>query len=298
MSGLSHPSGLVELPERRHIWTALLAAPRPLVMGVLNVTPDSFADGGRYFDHAAALAQARALVVAGADILDIGGESTRPFADPVPLEEELRRVLPVIEAVAPEINVPISIDTYKASVARAALEAGATIINDISALRFDPDMAALAAAYQAPVVLMHMQGTPRDMQRHPHYHDLLGEIRDFFRERLDFAASRGLPPELLALDPGLGFGKTWQHNLEILNRLDAFLDLGCPVLVGPSRKAFIGHILDLPAGEERDIGTLAALAVAVLRGARILRTHNVAYARQFLAVLGAISEAPAGAAAG
>ena len=298
MPGLSTPSGLVELPERRHIWAALLAAPRPLVMGVLNVTPDSFADSDRFFEHAAALAQARALVVAGADILDIGGESTRPFADPVPLEEELRRVLPVIEAVAPEINVPISIDTYKASVARAALEAGATIINDISALRFDPDMAALAAAYQAPVVLMHMQGTPRDMQRRPHYHDLLGEIRDFFRERLDFAASRGLPPELLALDPGIGFGKTWQHNLEILNRLDAFLDLGCPLLVGPSRKAFIGHILDLPAGEERDIGTLAALAVAVLRGARILRTHNVAYARQFLAVLEAIREAPAGAAPG
>ena len=145
MPGLSNPSGLVELPERRHIWAALLAAPRPLVMGVLNVTPDSFADSDRFFEHAAALAQARALVVAGADILDIGGESTRPFADPVPLEEELRRVLPVIEAVAPEINVPISIDTYKASVARAALEAGATIINDISALRFDPDMAALAA---------------------------------------------------------------------------------------------------------------------------------------------------------
>jgi dihydropteroate synthase len=149
-------------------------------------------------------------------------------------------------------------------------------------------MAALAAAYQAPVVLMHMQGTPRNMQRRPHYHDLLGEIRDFFRERLDFAASRGLPPELLALDPGIGFGKTWQHNLEILNRLDAFLDLGCPLLVGASRKAFIGHILDLPAGEERDIGTLAALAVAVMRGARIVRTHNVAFARQFLAVLEAI----------
>jgi dihydropteroate synthase len=296
MAGLKHPSGLAEIPGRCHAWAALLAAPRPLIMGVLNVTPDSFADHGRYFEHADALAQARALVAAGADILDIGGESTRPFADPVPLEEELRRVLPVIEALAPEIPVPISIDTYKAPVARAALEAGATLINDISALRFDPDMAPLAAELQTPVVLMHMQGTPRDMQRHPHYHDLLGEIRDFFRDRLDFAASRGLSPDLLVLDPGIGFGKTWQHNLEILNHLDVFLDLGCPLLVGPSRKAFIGHILDLPAGEERDIGTLAALAIAVTRGVRILRTHNVAYARQFLAVLEAIRAAPPGSA--
>jgi dihydropteroate synthase len=292
MAGLEHPSSRVEITGRCHAWAALLAAPRPLIMGVLNVTPDSFADHGRYFEQAHALAQARALVAAGADILDIGGESTRPFADPVPLEEELRRVLPIIEALAPEISVPISIDTYKASVARAALEAGATLINDISALRFDPDMAPLAAELEAPVVLMHMQGSPRDMQRHPHYDDLLGEIRDFFRDRLDFATSRGLSPDLLVLDPGIGFGKTWKHNLEILNHLDVFLDLGCPLMVGPSRKAFIGHILDLPAGEERDIGTLAALAIAVTHGARILRTHNVAYARQFLAVLEAIRAAP------
>jgi len=292
MARPQHPSGLAEIPERRHAWAALLAAPRPLIMGVLNVTPDSFADHGRYFEHADALAQARALVAAGADILDIGGESTRPFADPLPLGEELRRVLPVIQALAPEIPVPISIDTYKAPVARAALEAGATLINDISALRFDPDMAPLAAEQQTPVVLMHMQGTPRDMQRHPHYDDLLGEIRDFFRDRLDFAVSRGLAPDLLILDPGIGFGKTWQHNLEILNHLNVFLDLGCPLLVGPSRKAFIGHILGLPADEERDIGSLAALAIAVTRGARILRTHNVAYARQFLAVLEAIRSAP------
>jgi dihydropteroate synthase len=293
MAGLTHPSGLMESPERRQTWTALLAVPRPLIMGVLNVTPDSFADGGRFFDRAAALSQARALVAAGADILDIGGESTRPFADPVPLEEELRRVLPVIETLAPEIAIPISIDTYKAKVARAALEAGATLINDISALRFDPEMAPLAAGLQAPVVLMHMQGTPRDMQRRPHYDDLLGELRDFFQERLDYAAAQGLSADLLALDPGIGFGKTWQHNLEVLNRLDVFLDLGCPLLVGPSRKAFIGHILDLPAGEERDVGSLAALAVAVMRGAKIVRTHNVAYARQFLAVLEAICAAPA-----
>ena len=295
MSGLTPPSGLADIPERRQTWMALLAVSRPLIMGVLNVTPDSFADHGRFFDYADALAQARALVAAGADILDIGGESTRPFADPVPLDEELRRVLPVIEAIAPEIAVPISIDTYKATVARAALEAGATLINDISALRFDPDMAPLAADLQAPVILMHMQGTPRDMQQHPHYDDLLGEVRDFFRDRLEFALSQGLAADLLVLDPGIGFGKTWKHNLEILNHLDAFLDLGCPLLVGPSRKAFIGHILDLPAGEERDVGTLAALAVAVIRGARIVRTHNVAYARQFLAMLEGIRSAPVGA---
>ena len=297
MSGLTHSSGPAEIPERRHVWTALLAAPRPLVMGVLNITPDSFADHGRYFDHDAALAQARALVAAGTDLLDIGGESTRPFADPVSLEEELRRVLPVIEILAAELAVPISIDTYKAPVARAALEAGATLINDISALRFDPDMAPLAAAYQAPVVLMHMQGNPRDMQVRPHYDDLLGEIRDFFRERLHFAGSQGLTPDLLILDPGIGFGKTSQHNLEILNHLDVFVELGCPLLVGPSRKAFIGHLTGQPAGEERDIGTLAALAVAVWRGARIVRTHNVAYARQFLAVLDAICSAPVEASA-
>jgi dihydropteroate synthase len=282
------------MPERRQIWADLLAAPRPLIMGVLNVTPDSFTDGGLFFDHAAALAQARALVAAGADILDIGGESTRPFADPVSLEEELRRVLPVIDTIAPEITIPISIDTYKASVARAALDAGATLINDISALRFDPDMAPLAAEFQAPVILMHMQGSPRDMQRQPYYDDLLGEIKAFFQERLEFAASQGLSADLLVVDPGIGFGKTAAHNLEILNHLEVFLDLGVPLLLGPSRKAFIGRITGQPAGEERDIGTLAALAMSVLRGARIVRTHNVAYARQFLAVLEAIRSTPLG----
>jgi dihydropteroate synthase len=278
------------LPTRQS-WVELLAAPRPLIMGILNVTPDSFADHGAHFDHAAALAQARALVAAGADILDVGGESTRPFAEPVPLEEELRRVIPVIETIAPEIPIPISIDTYKASVARVALAAGAAIINDISALRFDPEMAKLAAVSRTPVVLMHMQGTPRDMQRDPHYDDLMGEIAAFFRERLDFALAQGIARELIVLDPGLGFGKTWEHNLEILRRLEAFLELGCPLLVGPSRKAFIGHFTGLPAGPERDVGTLAAVLAAVQHGAKIVRTHNVAFARQFLAVWAAIFQA-------
>ena len=286
--------GIAGVLERRQVWADLLAVPRPLIMGVLNVTPDSFADGGLYFESAAALAQARALVAAGADILDIGGESTRPFSDPVPLEEELHRVLPVIETVAPEIAIPISIDTYKAPVARAALDSGATVINDISALCFDPDMAPLAADYQAPVVLMHMQGTPRDMQQNPRYDDLLGEIKAFFQERLEFAVSQGIPADLLVLDPGIGFGKTGAHNLAILNHLEVFLDLGVPLLIGPSRKAFIGRITGQPTGEGRDIGTLAALAISVLRGARIVRTHNVAYAREFLAVLEAIRSAPMG----
>lgn len=278
----------LESGERRAAWTNLLQTSRPLIMGVVNITPDSFSDGGRFFDHQAALDQARALAAAGADILDIGGESTRPAADPVPLEEELRRVVPVIDALSRELDLPISIDTYKAPVARAALEAGAFLINDISALRFDPEMAPLAAAQQVPVVLMHMQGTPQDMQVRPRYDDLLGEIKTFFQERLEYALSQGIPRELVILDPGIGFGKTWRHNLEIINHLDAFLDLECPLLVGPSRKAFIGQILGLPNGEVRDIGTLAALGVAVLKGARLIRTHNAAYARQFLAVLTAI----------
>ena len=277
--------------SKTYAWSELLATPRPLIMGILNVTPDSFADHGAHFDQTVALAHARVLVAAGADILDIGGESTRPYAEPVPMAEELRRVIPIIETIAPEIAIPISIDTYKAPVARAALEAGAAIINDISALRFDPDMAPLAAATGAPVILMHMQGSPRDMQRDPHYDDLLGEITAFFRGRLEYAVSHGIARELLVLDPGLGFGKTGDHNLEILRRLEVFLELGCPLLVGPSRKAFIGHLTGQPAGPERDAGTLAALLAAVQHGARIVRTHNVAYARQFFAVWEAISQA-------
>ncbi len=261
-------------------------------MGVLNVTPDSFADGGLYYDQDAAVAHALALVEAGADILDIGGESTRPFSEPTPLEAELRRVIPVIERVRLHTSALISIDTYKSRVAREALAAGADIINDISALRFDPDLVQVAREAGAPVVLMHMQGSPRDMQENPHYDDLLGELHAFFRERLEFAVSHGLPRDLLVLDPGIGFGKTFQHNLEILNNLDAFLDLGPPLLVGPSRKAFLGHLLGGVPPAQRDVATLAALVVAVQRGARIVRVHNVLYAKQFLTVLGAVSQAP------
>jgi dihydropteroate synthase len=273
------------------IWSQLLALNRPLVMGIVNVTPDSFADGGRHLSREAALAHARNLVAAGADLLDVGGESTRPFSEPVPLEEELRRVIPVIEAIRTELDVPLSIDTYKAEVARQALKAGAQIINDISALRFDPDMAPLAAATGAPVILMHMKGTPRDMQADPRYDDLLGEIKAFLKERRDFALAQGIAPDAIVLDPGIGFGKTFVHNLQILNHLDTFLDLGCPLLVGPSRKAFIGHYLGGLPPDDRDYGTLAAVAVAVHKGAKILRVHNVAAASQFLTLLRIIQAA-------
>ncbi|MGQ9688796.1 MAG: dihydropteroate synthase [Desulfobaccales bacterium] len=272
-------------------WKTLLAQPRPLIMGVINVTPDSFADGGLYFEQKTAIDHALALAAAGADILDFGGESTRPFSEPTPLEEELRRVIPVIEMVRPHTKALISIDTYKAAVAQAALAVGADMINDISALRFDADMPGVARQAGVPVVLMHMQGTPRDMQTDPHYDDLIGELHDFFRERLDFAQAQGLDRELMILDPGIGFGKTFQHNLEILNNLDAFLDLGCPLLVGPSRKAFLGHLLGGLPPAARDVATLGALAAAVQRGARVLRVHNVVYASQFLTVFHAIGQA-------
>jgi dihydropteroate synthase len=272
-------------------WQTFLEQPRPLIMGVINVTPDSFADGGLCFDHQAALTHALALAEAGADILDIGGESTRPFSEPLPLEEELRRVIPVIQEVRARIPTLLSIDTYKSRVAQAALDAGADIVNDISALRFDARMVQVARDAGVPVILMHMQGTPQNMQTNPHYDDLIGELHAFFRERLDYAQAHGLSRDLLVLDPGIGFGKTFQHNLEILNNLDAFLDLGCPLLIGPSRKAFLGHLLGGLPPAERDVATLAALAAAVYRGARLVRVHNVLFAKQFLTVLHAIGQA-------
>uniref|UniRef100_A0A7V4G842 Dihydropteroate synthase n=1 Tax=Desulfobacca acetoxidans TaxID=60893 RepID=A0A7V4G842_9BACT len=279
------------VPGDRASWADLLAKPRPLIMGVVNITPDSFADGGLYFSPELALRHALDLAEAGADILDLGGESTRPFSEPLPLEEELRRVIPVIAQLRPRVSLPLSIDTYKAPVARAALEAGADIINDISALRFDPHMAPLAREARAPVILMHMQGVPRDMQTNPHYDDLLGEIKAFLAQRRDFALSQGIPLDRIVLDPGIGFGKTFQHNLEIINNFDTFTDLGCPLLIGPSRKAFIGHLLGGLPPAERDVGTLAALAVAVARGAAVVRVHNVRLARQFFTVFRAITAA-------
>lgn len=247
---------------------------RTLVMGILNVTPDSFSDGGKFFGLKEAVRRAECLVEEGADLLDIGGESSRPGSDSISKDEEIRRVIPVIETIASRFSVPISIDTTKAEVARLAIAAGAKIINDISALSFDPAMVGLAANEGVPVVLMHMKGRPKDMQTQPHYSRLIQEVKDFLHERIRFAAAGGIPEERIILDPGIGFGKTAGHNLEILARLKEFLSMGRPILIGPSRKSFIGQILGLPA-EERLEGTAAAVAVGILNGASIIRVHDV-----------------------
>jgi dihydropteroate synthase len=249
-------------------------ARRTLIMGIVNVTPDSFFDGGRRLDPAKAIADGAAMAASGADIIDIGGESTRPGARPVSEEEELARVLPVVQGLRREVKVPISIDTYKSNVARAALDAGADIVNDISGLRFDAKMLSLVAAEKVPVVLMHMQGTPGTMQQEPHYNDVVREVRDFLATQLYDAMDAGVAPEAIIIDPGIGFGKTIEHNLELLRGLPVLAALGQPLLVGTSRKAFIGKILNLPA-DERLEGSLAAAVAAVLAGANILRVHDV-----------------------
>jgi dihydropteroate synthase len=260
-------------------------------MGIVNVTPDSFSDGGEYYGTDKAVTQAMQLVAEGADILDIGGESSRPGAEPVSLEEELRRTIPVIAALRSKTDIPISIDTYKGEVARAALEAGADMINDISALRFDPSMAKLAAETEAPVILMHMQGTPRDMQQHPHYEDCVAEIGSFFAERIEFCRNHGIAPDRLILDPGIGFGKRLEDNLAILRGLEAFKRFGRPILVGASRKAFIAGVR--PKGgvpSDRLGGSVAAALVAVRNGARIARVHDVAPTVEAISLWRAIEE--------
>ncbi len=244
------------------------------VMGILNVTPDSFSDGGHYLDAGRAIAHAKAMVAEGATLIDIGGESSRPGAVPVPAEEELSRVVPVIRALAGAVDVPISVDTYKACVARHALEAGAHLVNDITALHGDAEMAAAVAEMEAGVILMHIQGTPRTMQLAPHYDDVVDEIRQWLQERVQLAEASGIAPERIIADPGIGFGKTTAHNLEILKRLDAFRELGKPMLIGTSRKAFIGTVLDLPL-EERVEGTVATVCWAIAHGADIVRVHDV-----------------------
>lgn len=244
------------------------------IMGILNVTPDSFSDGGQFFDRDVAIRHALDMVEQGADIIDVGGESTRPESEPLSLEEELGRVIPVIEAIITKINVPVSIDTYKSEVARRALEAGAAIVNDISALRFDPAMVKLVAERQVPVILMHMQGEPKTMQENPVYEDVMGEIGEFLRERAEFAIQSGVKRENIIIDPGLGFGKTREHNLEVMRRLPELKKLGFPVLVGPSRKRFIGMTLDLPENDRLE-GTAAAVCYAIVQGANIVRVHDV-----------------------
>ncbi|MBX6422884.1 dihydropteroate synthase [Thermosulfurimonas sp. F29] len=263
---------------------------RTYIMGILNVTPDSFSDGGSFYHPEAALRQAERLIEDGADILDIGGESTRPFAEPVSEEEELRRVIPVIEAVRQRFpEIPISVDTYKARVAEEALSAGADIVNDVSALRFDPGMTEVIRRHRPPVVLMHMKGTPQTMQIDPRYEDPVREIREFLRERAELVRSLGVPPQGIIVDPGIGFGKRFEDNLALLRAVRAFRELGYPVLYGPSRKAFLGEILKKEA-RERDIGTVATVVFLALSGADLVRVHNVAWCREALAVIDHLRE--------
>ncbi len=260
---------------------------KTLIIGILNVTPDSFFDGGLHFRTDDAVRQGLRMASEGADIIDVGGESTRPFSDPMPLEEELRRVVPVIKALSQEINIPISIDTYKAEVARQALEAGAKMVNDISAMRFDPAMGPLVAEAGVPIVLMHMKGTPKDMQANPTYNDLFGEIIGFLSKAIDQAVKIGIKRNLIIIDPGIGFGKSFDNNLNIIKELNKFRTLGQPILVGTSNKSFIGHVLDLPV-ECRETGTMATVAAAVINGANIIRAHNVKAARETVTIIDAI----------
>ncbi len=248
--------------------------PRAWLMGVLNVTPDSFSDGGDFLDPLQAVEHGLALESEGADIVDIGGESTRPGSRPVPEAEESTRVLPVVAGLRRQSRVLISIDTTKAAVARAALDAGADIVNDESALRADPAMAGVVADARAGLVLMHMQGTPLTMQDSPHYDDLMGEILGFLGERVRAAAAAGIPAERTIVDPGIGFGKTFEHNLEVLRGQGTFRRLGRPLLVGVSRKAFLGRITGRPPAERLE-ATIAASVLSVERGADILRVHDV-----------------------
>ena len=244
------------------------------VMGILNVTPDSFSDGGCYLDVEQAVTHAELMVAEGATLIDIGGESSRPGASPVSINEELARILPVIRAIAGTVDVFLSVDTYKAEVARRALEAGAHLINDITALRGDATMAAVVSEMEAGLILMHMKGTPRTMQHAPEYHDVIREICDSLQKSIEIAESQGITSDRIIIDPGIGFGKTTEHNLDILKRLSEFRRLHKPLLIGTSRKSFIGNILNLPV-TERVEGTTATVCWAIAHGADIVRVHDV-----------------------
>ena len=268
---------------------------RTCIMGIVNVTPDSFSDGGKFFSNQAAIDHGVRLVEEGADIIDIGGESTRPFSDAVTASEEIRRVLPVIEALSQRVHVPLSIDTTKAEVARCAIAGGASIVNDVGALQLDPGLGPVVADAGVPLILMHMLGLPRTMQVNPVYEDLIGEITAFLADAVLRAESCGIDRSRIIVDPGVGFGKTLHHNLELLRRLDAFQSLELPILIGVSRKAFIRKILKDPDMPElaADLpvvatGTQAAVAAAVLNGAHIVRVHDVAETRATLRVIDAI----------
>jgi dihydropteroate synthase len=259
---------------------------RTYIMGILNVTPDSFSDGGQYFDLASAIAQGQKLVAEGADILDIGGQSTRPGATIVPLAEELRRVIPVVKALAALVNVPISIDTTRSVVAAEALAAGATWVNDVSGGTDDPELLPVVARSGATVVLMHRRGNPQTMQSLTDYEDLVGEVHEFLARQRDKAQQLGITQ--IILDPGIGFAKNTEQNVTLLRELSRFRDLNCPLLVGPSRKSFIGHILNQPDPQQRVWGTAAACCAAIAHGADMVRVHDVAAIRQVVQVADAI----------
>jgi dihydropteroate synthase len=270
----------LQLPRARR-----LDLSRPQVMGILNITPDSFSDGGRFIGKEAALAQARSMLAAGAALLDIGGESTRPGAEEVSIQQELDRVLPVIEAIRSELDCVISIDTCKAAVMKAAITAGADLINDIKALS-DPGALEVAVATQVPVCLMHMQGQPRTMQNAPVYQNVVKEVADFLQQRAELCVAAGIAPGQILLDPGFGFGKSLQHNYQLLSQLSDLVSLNYPLLVGMSRKSMIGQLVNVPPAE-RLAGSLACATIAVLKGARIIRVHDVKETVQAVAVASA-----------
>ncbi|ABG05128.1 Dihydropteroate synthase [Rubrobacter xylanophilus DSM 9941] len=277
-------TGTVRAGDRR-------LGPRPVLMGIVNVTPDSFSDAGEAFSAERAAERALRLLEEGADVIDVGGESTRPGADPVPVGEEIRRVVPAIrEILAERPEAVVSVDTYRSETAEAALEAGALMVNDITALRGDPRMARLVAEAGCGVVLMHMRGTPKTMQRDPRYEDVVGEVREFLAGRAEAAVAAGVDPGCILLDPGIGFGKTLEHNLALLGRLDAIAGVGFPVLVGTSRKGFLGKITGAQSPKERVFGTVATSVLAYGRGAFAFRVHDVRANREALRVAAAVEE--------
>src|SRR2546421_9021185 len=267
-------------------WDRVCGA-RTAVMGIVNVTPDSFSDGGRFLDPDAAVAHGTELADQGADVLDVGGESTRPGAAPVPADEELHRVVPVVERLAVGGTARVSVDTTKLAVAEAALQAGARIVNDVSAFRFEPEMAGLVASAGASCCLMHMLGEPRTMQEDPRYDDVVSDVKAFLEERLAFAMGEGVPEERVWLDPGIGFGKTVDHNLELIRRLDEIVALGRPVVIGTSRKSFIGRLTGGKPETQRLPGTIATNVIALERGAMVFRVHDVGQVVDALAVAAA-----------
>ncbi len=274
------------------VFRRLGSARRPLVMGILNVTPDSFSDGGRYASAGPAIERGLRMIEEGAEVIDVGGESTRPGSRGVSVDEELARVMPVVAGLAARTAVPISIDTSKSDVAAQALAAGASLVNDITALRGDPEMARVVSRAKAAVVLMHMRGIPRTMQRQPRYRDVVEDVRDFLREAAEAAEAAGIARSRILLDPGLGFGKTVAHNLTVMRRLDRLVSLGYPVVIGPSRKSFIGRTLGA-AVDERLAGTLACVAAAQRTGVHMVRVHDVRETAQLIRMLRAIGHADA-----